>query len=137
MDHQRAQDVCKRRRRKAGKVASEDVRRAEAGVQSALDQGKSVVQDLARQASETGRQAMDRAGEVIEGVARLRPKQIASSVYDQGSRSGEYARPVCRATAPNRVVDCRRNRVRARLSNSPALNTRRGIAGRAILRAGY
>ena len=91
MDQQRAQDVANDAAEKAGKVASEGVRRAEAGVQSALDQGKSVVQDLARQASETGRQAMDRTGEVLEGVAP-QAKQIASNLYDQSSRSGEYAR---------------------------------------------
>ena len=50
-----------------------------------------MVQDLAHRASETGRQAMNGAGEVIEGVAP-QAKQIASNLYDQGSRSGEYAR---------------------------------------------
>ena len=38
-----------------------------------------------------GRQAMDRAGEFIEGVAP-QAKQVASNLYDQGSRSGAYVR---------------------------------------------
>jgi ElaB/YqjD/DUF883 family membrane-anchored ribosome-binding protein len=93
MDRQRAQNVASDAAEETGKgkAASEGVQRAEAGVQSTLDQGKSVVQDLAHRASETGRQAMDRAGEVIEGVAP-QAKQIAGNLYDQGSRSGEYAR---------------------------------------------
>ena len=82
----RATPLRKRARRQAKACSG-----PERGVQSTLDQGKSVVQDLAHRASETGRQAMDRAGEVIEGVAP-QAKQIASNLYDQGSRSGEYAR---------------------------------------------
>ena len=50
-----------------------------------------MVQDLAHRASETGRQAMDQAGKVIGGVAP-QAKQVASNLYDQGSRSGEYIR---------------------------------------------
>jgi hypothetical protein len=57
-----------------------------------LDKTKSVVQDLANRASEAGKQAMDRAGEFIEGVAP-QAKQVASNLYDQGSRSREYVRP--------------------------------------------
>ena len=55
------------------------------------DQAKAAVQDLANRASETGRQAMDRAGEFIEGAAP-QASQVASNLYDQGSRSGEYVR---------------------------------------------
>lgn len=91
MDRQRAQNVASEVADEAGKAASEGVRLAGAGVQSTLDQGKSVVQDLAHRASETGRQAMDRAGEVIEGVTPD-VKQVASNLYGQGSRSGEYVR---------------------------------------------
>jgi hypothetical protein len=91
MDRQRAQNVASDVAEEAGKAASEGLRQAEAGVQSKLDQGKSVVQDLAHRASETGRQAMDRAGEVIEGVAP-QAKQAASNLYNQGSRSAGYVR---------------------------------------------
>ena len=38
-------------------------------VQPALDQGKETVKDLASQASEAGRQAVDRAGELLQNVA--------------------------------------------------------------------
>ena len=60
-------------------------------MQPALDQSKSVAQDLANRASEAGRQAMDRAGEFVESVAP-QARQAASNLYDQGSRSGEYVR---------------------------------------------
>jgi ElaB/YqjD/DUF883 family membrane-anchored ribosome-binding protein len=54
-----------------------------------------MAQDLARQASGFGRQAMDRAGEMIQGVAPRageQAKQAASDLYDQGSRAGEQVR---------------------------------------------
>lgn len=50
-----------------------------------------MVQDLANRASRTGRQAVDRAGEYIEGVAP-QAKQVASNLYNHGSQSGEYIR---------------------------------------------
>ena len=50
-----------------------------------------MAQDLADQASEVGRQAMDRAGEFIENVAP-QAKQVASNIYDQSARSGQYVR---------------------------------------------
>jgi ElaB/YqjD/DUF883 family membrane-anchored ribosome-binding protein len=59
--------------------------------QPAFDQGKAVVQDLANQASEIGRQAVDRAGEFVEGVAP-QARQAASNLYEQGARSGAYVR---------------------------------------------
>jgi ElaB/YqjD/DUF883 family membrane-anchored ribosome-binding protein len=58
---------------------------------TALDQAKSAVQDLANQASEAGRQATSRAGEFIESAAP-RVREVASNLYDQGARSGEYVR---------------------------------------------
>jgi hypothetical protein len=50
-----------------------------------------MAQDLANRASEAGRQAMDRAGEFVEGVAP-QAKEVASNLYDRGARSGEYVR---------------------------------------------
>ena len=60
-------------------------------MQPALDQGKAVVQDLANRASEAGGQAMDRAGEFVDNVAP-RAKDVASNLYNQGARSGQYVR---------------------------------------------
>ena len=45
----------------------------------------------ANRASETGRQAMDRAGEFIEGVAP-QAREVAGNLYEQGSQTGEYVR---------------------------------------------
>lgn len=89
MDQTRAREIARDAAEQAGKTANEAAQRI--GEQPSLDQGKSVVQDLAHRASETGRQAMDRAGEFIEGVAP-QAKQVASNLYDQGSRSGAYVR---------------------------------------------
>ena len=72
-------------------AANEAAQQAGAGVQSALDQGKSVAQDLANRASETSRQAMGRVGEYVDTVAP-QAKEVASNLYDQGSQSGEYIR---------------------------------------------
>jgi hypothetical protein len=58
---------------------------------SALDQGKAVVQDLANRASEAGRQAMNRAGEFVGDVAP-QAKEMASNLYAQGARSGQFVR---------------------------------------------
>ena len=49
-------------------------------------EGKSIAQGAANRASETGRQAMDRAGEFIEGVAP-RARETASNLYEQGSQT--------------------------------------------------
>lgn len=54
-----------------------------------------MAQDLARQASEAGQQAMGQAGEAIQNVAPWaadQAKQAASGLYDQGSRAGESLR---------------------------------------------
>jgi ElaB/YqjD/DUF883 family membrane-anchored ribosome-binding protein len=95
VDRQRARDTASDAVGKAGKAAGDAASQARAAVQSTLEQGKSMAQDLARQASGFGRQAMDRAGEVIQGVAPRageQAKQAASNLYDQGSHAGEHVR---------------------------------------------
>ena len=91
MDRQRAQEIAKDAAAKGAEATNEAARWAEAKVQPALDQGKSMAGDLANRASEVGRQAMGQAGEFIEGAAP-QAKQVASDLYDRGSRSGEYVR---------------------------------------------
>jgi hypothetical protein len=61
---------------------------AGAEVQPALDQGKETVKDLASQASEAGRQAVDWAGELLQKVAP-QAKEVASNLYERGSQSGD------------------------------------------------
>lgn len=92
VDEQRARDTASDAVDKAGKAAGDAASQARAAVQSTLEQGKSLAQDLARQASGFGRQAMGRAGEVIQGVAPRAGKQAASNLYDQGSHAGEQVR---------------------------------------------
>lgn len=60
-------------------------------MQPALDQGKSMAQDLANQASEVGRQAVGQAGDLLQNVAP-QAKEAASNLYQRGSHSGEYLR---------------------------------------------
>jgi ElaB/YqjD/DUF883 family membrane-anchored ribosome-binding protein len=68
MDQTRAREIARDAAEQAGKTANEAAQCVGEQLQPALDQGKSVVQDLAHRASEAGRQAMDQAGEFIEGV---------------------------------------------------------------------
>ena len=75
----------------AGKTATEAAQRLGEQVRPALDQAKAAVEDLANRASDAGGQAMDRANEVIADVAP-RARQVASNLYDQGARSGDYIR---------------------------------------------
>jgi len=49
------------------------------------------VQDLANRASEVGRQSVGRAGELADRVAP-QARQVASNLYEQGSRSGQAVR---------------------------------------------
>jgi ElaB/YqjD/DUF883 family membrane-anchored ribosome-binding protein len=91
MDKEWAQEVAKDAAAKTGKEAKEAVSQAGAKVQPTLDQGKSMVQDLASRVSETGRQGMDRASEFIERVAP-QAKEVANNLYGQGSQSQEYIR---------------------------------------------
>lgn len=77
MDEQRMQDVVSDMAATTSKIASDAVTQTGASVKSALDQGKTMVQDLqagaatlARQASEAGRQAMAQAGEVMQDLAQ-------------------------------------------------------------------
>ena len=76
---------------KQEKAANEAAQRVGAQVHPALDKGKSMVQDLANQASEAGKQAMGRAGELLENVAP-QAREAASNLYERGSQSGEYVR---------------------------------------------
>ena len=95
MDQDRAKDIASEAAEMAGKTAGDAVSRTGAAVQSTLDQGRSMAQDWARQASEAGRQAMGRAGDVIQNVAPRagdQAKQAANNLYDQGSRAGETIR---------------------------------------------
>ena len=95
VDQQRARDIASDAVDKAGKVAGDAASQARAAVHSTLEQGKSMAQDLAHQASGFGRQAMGRAGEVMQDVAPRageQAKQATSNLYDQGSRAGEQVR---------------------------------------------
>jgi ElaB/YqjD/DUF883 family membrane-anchored ribosome-binding protein len=67
------------------------VQRVGAQIKPMLDQGKSIVQDLANQASEVGRQAVGQAGDLLHNVAP-QAKEAASNLYQRGSQSGEYVR---------------------------------------------
>lgn len=97
------------------------MRRAGAQAQPTLDQGKAMAQDLSNRAFETGREAVGRAGEFLQGVSP-QAKQVADNLYEQGSQSGEYLRQYV-ATTPQRIADCWRNRVHARLSDPPPVIT--------------
>ena len=55
MDKEWAQQVAKNAGEKTAKEANEAGRRAGAETQAVLDQGKSIAQDVANRASETGR----------------------------------------------------------------------------------
>ena len=50
-----------------------------------------MAQNLANRASEAGRRATERAGEFAESVVP-QAKEVASNLYDQGSRSAAYVR---------------------------------------------
>ena len=91
MDQSKPWETAKDAAQQAGAAANETVQRVGAQVQPALDQSKAAVQDLANRASAAGRQAVDQAGEFVEGVAP-QVRQVASNLYDQGSRSREYVR---------------------------------------------
>jgi|SRR5215469_18555777 len=87
MDQQQVKDFASDAAATTSKIAGDAATQAAAGVKSAFDQGKTMVQDLqaganslARQASETGRQAVAQAGEVMQGLAQ------------QGSLAGEQVR---------------------------------------------
>jgi ElaB/YqjD/DUF883 family membrane-anchored ribosome-binding protein len=74
MDQTRAREIARDAAEQAGKTANEAAQGVGEQLQPALDQGKSVFQDLAHRASEAGRQATDRAGEFIE-ASRRRPNK--------------------------------------------------------------
>ena len=83
MDQQQVKDFASDATATTSKIAGD----AATGVKAAIDQGKAMVQDLqaganslARQATETGRQAVAQAGEVVQGLAQ------------QGSLAGEQVR---------------------------------------------
>ena len=80
MDQSKPWEATKDAAQQASKTANETVQRVGEQLQPALDQGKAAVQDLANRASAAGRQAVDQGGEV------------ASNLYEQGSRSSEYVR---------------------------------------------
>jgi len=125
MDQPRAKETARDATEQVGKAANEAVQRVGAQVQPALDQGKSMVQDLANQASEVGEQAVGRAAELLQNVAP-QAKEVASNLYERGSQSGEYVRQYAVEQPLTALLIAGRSRVRARLSNPPALN----IAGR-------
>ena len=56
-----------------------------------VENGVNPLASLADQASEAGRQAIGQASEYIENVAP-QAKQVASNLYDQSARSGQYVR---------------------------------------------
>jgi hypothetical protein len=120
MDQTRARETAKDATAQAGKTANEAAQRVGEEMQPALDQGKSMAQNLANRASEAGRQARDRAGEFVESVTP-QARQVASNLYDQGSRSAEDVRQYAPQDPPRRDVDCWRDRVRAWLSRPRAL----------------
>jgi ElaB/YqjD/DUF883 family membrane-anchored ribosome-binding protein len=106
MDQQQLQDVVGEAAERIGKMASGAASQAGARVQDALDQGKAILHDLqvgttetvekastlAREAAKSGGQAMARAGEVIQGVAREagnQASQAATNLYQQGTHARE------------------------------------------------
>ena len=91
MDQTRATETVRDTAGQVGKAANEAMQRVGAQIQPALDQGKSMAQNLANQASEAGRQAVGQAGELLQNVAP-QAKEVASNLYDRGSQSGEYIR---------------------------------------------
>ena len=120
MDQPRAQATARDAAENAGKAASEAVQRVGAQIQPMLDQGKSVVQDLANQASEVGRQAVGQAGDLLQNVRagqRGREQSLPAGIAVRRVRT-----PIRSGTTHRGVIDRSRNRVRARLSDSPALN---------------
>ena len=60
MDQTRAREIARDATEQASDTASEAAKRVGEQLQPALDQGKSMAQDLADQTSEVGKQAMDR-----------------------------------------------------------------------------
>jgi ElaB/YqjD/DUF883 family membrane-anchored ribosome-binding protein len=92
MDQSKPREIVKNAAEQASQTANDAVQRGGEQVQLLLDRGKAAVQDLANQASQAGRQVADQAGEFIEGVTPRRARQVASNLYDQGSRSGGYVR---------------------------------------------
>jgi ElaB/YqjD/DUF883 family membrane-anchored ribosome-binding protein len=91
MDQTGPREIAKETIEETRDTANASARQTETAVQRALDRGKSVLQDLTSQASETSRQAMGRASEFIDSVAP-KAKQAASNLYEQGTRSGDYLR---------------------------------------------
>lgn len=91
MDQPRAKETARDAAEPERKSANEAAQGIAAQVQPALDQGKSMVQDLANQASEVGRQAVDQAGDFLQNAAP-QTKEAASNLYQRGAQSGEYAR---------------------------------------------
>src|SRR5438552_1408758 len=63
------QEIAKHAAEQVEKAAKEAAQRVSTESQPSLDQGKETVRNLGRQASEAGAQAVDRAGELLEGVA--------------------------------------------------------------------
>ena len=119
MDQTRARETAKDAAVQAGKTANEAAQQVGEQVQPALDQGKSMAQDLGNRASEAGRQARDRAGQFVESVAP-QARQVASNLRP-GLALSRVRPPICPARSPRRDVDCRRDWVRARLSRPRAL----------------
>lgn len=91
MDQPRAKEIARDAAEPARRAADEAAQGIAAQVQPALDQGKSMVQDLAKQASEVGRQAVDQAGDFLQNAAP-QAKEAASDLYQRGAQSGEYIR---------------------------------------------
>jgi hypothetical protein len=97
MDQQKVQDMASDSAAKTADAATEAVKQASAGLQSTVDRGKAVVDQmqagassLARQASEAGRQAMSQAGETMQGLTGDRAGEVAGNLYQQGVTAGGY-----------------------------------------------
>ena len=97
MDQQQVQDMASDSAAKTAEAATDAVKQASAGLQSALDRGKSAVDQmqagatsLARQASEAGRQAISQAGDTVQGLTGDRAGEVASNLYQQGVTAGGY-----------------------------------------------
>ena len=85
-------EIAKDAAEQAGKTVNEAAQRVREQVQPTLDQGEAVVEDLANRASETGRQAVNRAGEFIEGAAHRPSKWRAISTSRVLSQESTYAK---------------------------------------------
>ena len=80
MDQTRAREIARDAAKQASDNASEAAKRVGEQVQPVLDKGKSMAQDLADQASEVGRQALDGRASLSKTSLRKQNKWRAISM---------------------------------------------------------